>query len=202
MGSEVLCTVRSGGKESRGKALLETSEIVFRGDFRLKIPFSALRSTLAKDGELHLKWSEGDAVFELGERAAKWADKILHPKGTAEKLGIKPGQVVSVRAISDGPFLRDLQKQATKLSKTKLLKDSDLIFFGASESADLGSIGDLVPFLASAGALWIVYPKGKQEIRETDVLAAGRAAGLTDVKVVKFSESHTALKFVRPKSKR
>jgi len=202
VGSEILCTARSGGKTSRGKALLETSEIIFRGDFRLKIPFAALRSALAKNGELHLKWTEGDAVFELGDYAAKWADKILHPKSTTEKLGIKPVQVISVRAINDRTFLRDVQKQASAFSKTKPLKNSDLIFLGASESADLGGIGDLIPFLAPAGALWIVYPKGKKEIRETDVLAAGRAAGLTDVKVVKFSETHTALKFVRPKARR
>ncbi len=90
MGSEQLCTVRSGGKTSKGEALLEASEIIFRGDFRLKIPLSSLQSTVAKDGELRLKWADGSAIFELGDRAAKWADKILHPKSTAEKLGIKP----------------------------------------------------------------------------------------------------------------
>ena len=58
------------------------------------------------------------------------------------------------------------------------------------------------PSLAKSGALWIVYPKGKQEIKEVEVIEAGRAAGLVDVKVVKFSETHTALKFVRPKAKR
>ena len=50
--------------------------------------------------------------------------------------------------------------------------------------------------------LWIVYPKGRKEITERQVLDAGRAAGLVDVKVVSFSASHTALKFVRPKAKR
>jgi hypothetical protein len=191
--------VRSGGKTSQGKALLETSEIIFRGDFRLKIPFASLRSTVAKGGELHLQWQDGSAIFDLGERAAKWADKILHPKSVAEKLGIKPGQTVSVRAINEPTFLSDLQANASKFSKAKLLSDSDLIFFGASEAADLGGVTQLVPSLAPAGALWIVYPKGKQEIKEAQVFAAGKAAGLVDVKVVRFSETHTALKFVRRK---
>jgi hypothetical protein len=52
MGSELLCTVRSGGKTARGKALLETNEILFRGDFRLKVPFPSLTSVVARDGEL------------------------------------------------------------------------------------------------------------------------------------------------------
>lgn len=202
MGNELLCRVRSGGKTSEGKVLLETSEIVFRGDFRLKIPLTALTSTIAKNGELHLKWDDGAAIFELGERAAKWADKILHPKSTVEKLGVKPGLRVSVRAMKDAGFLRDLEAVAGKVSKTRLVDDSDLIFLGASEAADLGGVAEVAPSLAPAGALWIVYPKGKQEIKEAQVFAAGKAAGLVDVKVVKFSETHTALKFVRPKAKR
>ena len=202
MGSEQLCTVRTEGKTSKGKVLLETSEIVFRGDFRLTIPLASLQSTVAKDGELQLKWEGGSAIFELGERAAKWADKIIHPKSTVEKLGIKPGLTVSVRDIREAGFIRDVRASAKAFSSTKLLQDSDLIFMGASESADLGEVGDALPSLAKNGALWIVYPKGKQEIKEVQVIEAGRAAGLVDVKVVKFSETHTALKFVRPKANR
>lgn len=47
-------------------------------------------------------------------------------------------------------------------------------------------------------ALWMVYLKGQKAITEGDVLAAGRKAGWKDVKVVGFSETHTALKFVLP----
>ncbi len=202
MGSEQLCTVRSGGRTSPGKALLETSEIIFYGDFRLKIPIASLQSAVAMGGELHLTWKDGSAVFELGDRAETWADKILHPKGTAEKLGIRAGMTISVQAIRDPAFLRDLRVRAKTFSSSTLLEDSDLIFFGASEASDLGGVAELVPSLASAGALWIVYPKSNQEITQAQVFAAGKAAGLVDVKVVKFSETHTALKFVRPKNKR
>jgi hypothetical protein len=50
--------------------------------------------------------------------------------------------------------------------------------------------------------LWVVYAKGKKEITENDVLSRGRKAGLKDIKVVGFSSTHTALKFVRPVEKR
>jgi len=50
--------------------------------------------------------------------------------------------------------------------------------------------------------LWVVAPKGVKEITEADVLAGGRKAGLVDVKVVRFSETHTAHKFVIPKMRR
>jgi hypothetical protein len=52
------------------------------------------------------------------------------------------------------------------------------------------------------GALWIVRPKGRPEISERAVMAAGKAAGLVDVKVVSFSATHTAEKFVIPLAKR
>ena len=56
--------------------------------------------------------------------------------------------------------------------------------------------------MRGAAALWIVYPKGQKRITENDVLSAGRKVGLKDVKVVGFSATHTALKFVIPLSKR
>src|SRR5271166_518910 len=202
MERELLCSVRSGGKTVSGKALLETSEIIFRGDLRLKIPFASLKSVVAQDGELHLRWPEGSAVLELGDQAEKWAYKILHPKSTADKLGIKPGLTISAIAMSDDDVVRNLRTQAKSFSDARTLRNSDLIFLGANKTADLARVERLIQSLVRNGALWIVYPKGRQEITELQVLNAGRTAGLVDVKVVSFSATHTALKFVRPKAKR
>lgn len=202
MGRELFCNIRTGGKTTSAKALLETHEILVRGELRLKIPLASLKSVSAHDGELYLKWPEGSAILELGEHAATWAHKILHPKSTADKLRIKPGLIISAIAMRDGNFVNELRAVTQKLSNSRGLKNSDLIFVGAETVADLARVGRLADSLASAGALWIVYPKGKQEIKEQHVLDAGRQAGLFDVKVVSFSATHTALKFVRPKAKR
>jgi hypothetical protein len=202
MGHELLCTVRSGGKTASGKALLETSEIIFRGDCRLKIPFGSLSSVVAHDGELRLKWPDGSAVLELGKQAEKWTHKILHPKTTVEKLGIRQGLVISAVVMGDGDFVKDLRAQAKSFSDSKPLNDSDLIFFGSEKAAELVRAKKLAPSLSSAGGLWIVYPKGKREITQQQVMNSGKQAGLVDVKVVSFSATHTALKFVRPKAKR
>ena len=40
--------------------------------------------------------------------------------------------------------------------------------------------------------------RGRPEISERAVMAAGKAAGLVDVKAVSFSPTHTAEKFVIP----
>jgi hypothetical protein len=202
MGREKQCTVRSGGTQSDGKALLETNEIMFRGDFRLKIPLASLESVIARDGELHLRWAGNQAVFELGDEAEKWAHRILHPKTTADKLGIKAGLRISVLRLPNDGFLQDARNTAAAFAIGKVLRNSDIIFFGAEVVSDLAGVKKVVPSLASTGTLWIVYPKGRKEITELQVLNTGRDAGLVDTKVVGYSATHTALKFVRPKDTR
>ena len=202
MGNEAACKVTSGKKESKGKALLETSEILFRGDFRLKIPFATIKSAKAVDGELRLQTADGLAVFHLGPAAEKWCDKILHPKSRIEKLGVKPAAKVSLLGGFDAEFLKDVEALTKSVSKDKVVADSEWIFFAADSKEDLSALLKLSKSMKGAAALWIVYPKGQKQITELDVLAAGRKAGLKDVKVVGFSATHTALKFVIPLSHR
>jgi hypothetical protein len=202
MGNELSCSVRFGKQESEGKALLETSEILFRGEFRLKIPFSTIKSAKAVDGELRLHTAEGLAIFRIGPAAEKWRDKILHPKSRIEKLGVKPGARVSLLGEFEAEFLRELNSLTKSVSKGKAASDSELIFFAADSQADLGTLSKISRSMQGAAALWVVYPKGQKDITENDVLAAGRKAGLKDVKVVGFSSTHTALKFVIPLASR
>ena len=96
MGSEVKCAVRTNGKRAEGKALLETTEIIFRSDaLRLKIPFARMKSVKAVEGELRVQSPEGAVVFEVGPQAEKWAHKILNPKSRMEKLAVTEGAKVS-----------------------------------------------------------------------------------------------------------
>jgi hypothetical protein len=201
MGNEATCKVRFDNEESTGKALLETSEVIFRGDFRLKIAFREMKSVRAADGELLIEFHAGKAAFLLGPQAEKWAQKILHPKTPFEKVGVKPGQKVSAVGIADAGFLKRLKERAGRLTTGKPLKDCDVLFFGAESASELAKIKKLLPLLKKDGALWIVYPKGQKVITEGDVISAGRKAGLKDIKVVGFSETHTALKFVLPLAK-
>jgi len=202
VGNEVKCTVSSGEQKSEGRALLETSEILFRGDFRLKIPFSTIKSAKAVDGELRLQTAEGLAVFHLGAAAEKWCEKILHPKPRVEKLGVKPAARVSLLGGFDAGFLTEIGKLTKSVSEGKVAPDSEWIFFSADSKEDLGALSKISKSMKGAAALWIVYPKGQKRITENDVLAAGRKTGLKDVKVVGFSSTHTALKFVIPLSNR
>src|SRR3989442_1723596 len=135
MGNEANCKVRFGKQQSEGKALLETSEILFRGDL-------------------------------------------------------------------DTGFLTEIGKLTKSVSKSKVAAESECTFFAVDAKEDLGALSKISKSMKGAAALWIVYPKGQKHITENDVLAAGRKCGLKDVKVVGFSATHTALKFVIPISNR
>jgi hypothetical protein len=207
MGSAVKSRVRFGKQESEGKALLETSEIIFRGDFRLKIPFATIQTVKVMGDDLEVGTAEGVAIFELGAAtAAKWREKILHPKTRIEKLGIKSGTKVSLIGFEnqDDEFEKEIQSTKAVVTPTNQAppKDCDSIFLRIDTNKQLTLIAKIARGMLGAVVLWIIYPKGKQHITEADVLSAGRKAGLTDIKVVGFSATHTALKFVIPVSKR
>src|SRR6266403_1742760 len=210
VGNEVVCVVRFGKQKARGKALLETAEVIFRsedGALRLKLAFADLKSASAADGELRLETAEGPAIFQLGANAAKWCEKILHPKTRVEKLGIKANAAVSLMGDFDADFLTELRSVTKNVSiprdnRGKAGADAEWIFFSVDRSKDLSQVAKLAKSLKGAAGLWIVYPKGQKQITENDVLAAGRKCGLKDVKVVGFSTTHTALKFVIPLSDR
>ena len=202
MGNEATCMLKIGKQTTAGKALLETSELIFRpadGSPRVKIPFSSMKSVKAQDGQLRVETTNAVISFNVGIIAEKWRDKILHPKSRAEKLGITPSANVSLLGEFDEAFLKELRASAKAISKGKIAGNGELIFLSANLARDLTSaIGKAAKAMTGAAALWIVYPKGKKEITENDVLTAGRQAGLKDVKVVAFSPTHTALKFVIP----
>ena len=202
MGNELKCNVRFGKQESLGKALLETNEILFRGDFRLKIPFSTINSAKAVDGELRLQTAQGLAIFQLGTAAEKWCEKILHPKSRIERLGVKPGAKVSLVGEFGSEFLREVSGLTKSVTRGSATAGSDFIFFATGSKEDLGALSKISKSMQGAAALWVVYPKGMKHITENDVLASGRKCGLKDVKVIGFSATHTALKFVIPVARR
>ena len=202
MGLEAVCTVRSGKWESAGRALLETDELLFRGEFRLKIPLAEIRDARAKGSELTVRWSEGRAVFEIGDSAAKWADRISNPRSRIDKLDVKPGKRVAVLGITDRSFLAELRARVPKFSTGRVAAGTDLVLFGASRESSLARLGKLRDTIAPNGAIWVIWPKGRADIHEDRVRGAALKTGLVDIKVMRFSETHGALKLVIPVANR
>ncbi len=199
MGTEAHCTISVKGKIVRGKARLETDVLQLRGaGLKLDVPFKQMKSVRAAAGALSFNGPDGVVTLDLGPDASKWAGKILHPPSRLAKIGVKPDWRVATLGIEDQDFLAELEDAAAFLSIGRTVKNCDAIFFGATAAPQLGRLPVLRKSLKPNGALWVIRPKGRPEISESAVMAAGKAAGLVDVKVVSFSATHTAEKFVIP----
>jgi hypothetical protein len=202
MGLEARCQARMGRQASMGKARLEERDLVFRGDFKVTVPLAELRRVEVRSGGLHLEWADGKVVLDLGEQAARWADKIQHPPSLLDKLGVKPSARVSVIGLADEGFLAQLRARSSDVTVGRARPGSQIVLVAMSSRADLPRLTKLRAAIDKGGAVWVVWPKGRQEFREDDVRAYGPTAGLVDVKVARFSETLSALKMVIPRAQR
>jgi hypothetical protein len=202
MGQEAHCTVRLGDLVASGKALLETDELLFRGELRLKISFATISAVAASDGDLAITYPGGQATFELGPKAVQWAERIRHPTTLLDKLGVKPDTRLATIGLSEPTILAELAAQ-TGLIQDDDLSAAELILLELTDTSDLDQLHALQAAMPRQSAIWAIYPKGKSApVREADVMAAARAAGLVDVKTARVSASHTALKFMIPRAVR
>jgi hypothetical protein len=197
MGLDTRCSATFNKQTSVGRAQLETDHLLFRGDFRVKLALTAITGLSTKDGVLSLKSAEGTLALALGPAAEKWAAKIGSPKSRVDKLGVKPGARVSVVGFTDTGFVAELTTAGADVS-SRVRTQSDQIYVAIESSKDLVRFAALLPSLAPNGAIWAIRRKGVADASEAATMAAGKAAGLVDVKVTRFSETHTAEKFVRP----
>lgn len=184
------------GRRETGRLQYEPPKLIFRGAERRVFEGEGLAGVRAEDRELVLA---GGARFRLPNPAASWAEAILHPKGRLDKLGVKTGQRVAIVNLDDPAFAAELA------ARTPLADNDggplDVVFYGADSAEALAGVAALVPRIAPKGALWVVSLKGKlARLKDIEVMAAARPFGLVGVKVCAFSETRTALKFVRRKS--
>lgn len=201
MGNEAKCLVSLDGESAEARALLETDELIVRAPFRVKVPFREMKSVDADDERLRIRWDSHELSLTIGLEARKWAEKIRNPKTLAQKLGIKPGQKISIAGKLEKTFVDELKRHGATVS-AKLHADSDIIFATIQSRGELDRLVGIKDWLTADGAVWVVRPKGTGAITDRDVMAAAKSAGLVDVKVARFSETHTAEKFVIPVANR
>ena len=121
-----------------------------------------------------------------------------------DKLGVKDGTRV---AVLDPDHLLDGDEEFAAALDARDVDvvaagPADLVVWAVDEPADLARLPALIDWIHPAGALWAVWAKGRKELNENHVRDAAIDAGLVDVKVVRFSDTHSALKLVVPKAKR
>ena len=102
---------------------------------------------------------------------------------------------MAVIGLEDPGFLTLLAVRTADFTK-RLRPDCDVILLGVEKTSALGKIKATAARMKPSGGLWIVYPKGRKDITQAQVMEAGLAAGLVDNKVCSFSATLTALRFV------
>jgi hypothetical protein len=162
------------------------------------VPLKSITSVAVRDGALHVRHAAGEAVLELGATAQKWADAIANPRSLLDKLGVKPDSRIVLLGVTDDTFIEDVSRRAEVATAMKVVPQADVVFVWTDDKKDLTRVAAVAEKLGDTAGLWVIAPKGQKHITEMDVLNAGRSAGLTDVKVARFSDTHTAHKFVKP----
>jgi hypothetical protein len=165
----------------------------------VKIPFAGLTKVNVTGGRLSLTNGDGTVTLDLGDKAEKWAEKIRNPRSLLDKLGVKPGMRLAVVGLNDSRFEEQLRERCNDVTIGKPLRDTHIVFFAAESQKELDRLATLKKSLIPAGAIWVVHRKGKEgKLKDVEVFAAAKQAGLVDNKVASFSETHTAERLVIP----
>jgi len=131
------------------------------------------------------------------KKKAAFDKDVRYPRSRIEKLGVKPGARVAVLGVEDAAFLEELKAQGA-VASARVKGGLDLVFVGMTATRDLPRLEKLREAVRPAGAVWVIWPKGRREFREDDIRGFGPQAGLVDVKVMAFSDTLSALKMVIP----
>jgi hypothetical protein len=209
MGYETKCRARvddrSGHvREADATVLLETDELVVRGEARVKIPRTSIERVTVRAGVLTVTSPTAVVSLTLGaDAAAKWRAKIEEPpKRLIDKLDIRSGAKVWLLAVDDETLMTQLAERTENVSSGKSAKACDVVFVGVEAERDLARIARAVDATVPSGAVWVIHRKGPTGVADTTIFGKAKELGLVYTKVARVSETHTAEKLVRPRDKR
>ena len=208
MGYETKCRVRvtepGGTREADATVLLETDELVVRGEARIRIKRDDIRQITRRDGTITVASPTATLTLILGEpAAARWEKKIAEPpKQLIDKLDVKPGASVVLIGSHDASLVAQLAQRTTNVSRSPNAKQRDVAFVAVGSKRDLDRIKRASTAIADDGSIWVVHPKGPNGVADTAIFSKAKELGLTYTKVARVSDQLTAEKLVRPVAKR
>ena len=177
--------------------MLDDEGVIFHGkDERVVVRFVDSREAIVEGDWLIF----GPLELELGAKnATKWAKAISTPKSILEKLGVKSGQTAVLLGEYPHEFEDDLRRKGLITTNRPTRALPELVFLFLTSSKQLTRL----PPIADTGVLWMIRGKGKTApVTEAQSRASALAAGLADIKVIAFSPTHSAEKYVVPVAKR
>jgi len=209
MGYETKCRVRVDDRagtvrDAQATVLLETDELIVRGDARVKIPRALIESVSARAGIVTISSPAAIVSLSLDEKsAAAWRKRLEEPpKRLIDKLDVKSDAKVWLLHVKDETLTAQVAERTTNVVRGSNASKCDVVFVGVETLADLGRIERALAGIHDAGAIWVIHPKGVNGVADTAIFAKAKTLGLTYVKVARVSETHTAEKLVRPVASR
>jgi hypothetical protein len=195
MGREAICECDWAGTTATAKVLLESTDLILRGDIRKRVPISKLRNVETHSGWLRFNVGRDRVQILLGTpRAEKWATAIKTPPPTlARKLGITNKSIVRIIGDISDESLKEALAQAAQISA----KNPDLIVASIDTPESLNAtLRAAKSQLAQSIPIWLVYPKGPgHALNESAIRSLLRTSGMMDTKVASVSSRLTALRF-------
>ena len=195
MGRETNCKCDWAGTTGKVKVLLESGELILRGDIRQRVPIRSLQNVEAKSGRLIFNSGGNRVQLFLGALMAdKWAEAIKKPPPTlARKLGINDKTVVRVIGSVTDEALNEALRESSQISE----KNPDLIVACVDTSESLAAaLRAAKSQLLKSTPIWMIYPKGPgHPLNEAAIRALLRSSGMIDTKVASVSNWLTALRF-------
>jgi hypothetical protein len=205
MGYETKCRTRVTGtdgkvREADSTVLLETDELIVRGEARIKIPRADIAQVTTRGGTLTIKTPVGTVTMTLTpDMAAKWAKKIQEPpKRLIDKLDVKPDAKVWLFGVDDETLIAQVGERTSHALTGTSAAACDVVFVGVETDEQLSRIERALKATNEDGSIWVVHRKGPSGIADTTIFAKAKELGLTYTKVARVSETHTAEKLVRP----
>jgi len=200
MGREAVCTCDWAGTVAEVKALLESSEMILRGDIRRRVAFSEIEHVKVRADSLCFKVGRENVELVLGASAAeKWAATLTSPPPSlAKKLGITNKTVVHAMGNCGDENLKSALAEAAQISS----KGADLIVAYVDTPESLRAALDETKAAVLEGVpIWMVYAKGPgHALNEAAIRSLLRGHGMMDTKVASVSSALTGLRFNARKS--
>ena len=195
MGREAACTCDWAGTVAEVKALLETNELILRGEIRRRVPFSEMQRVKVQADCLCFRVGREAVQLVLGaSAAAKWAAIITSPPPSlARKLGITEKTVVRTIGVVENDELNTALAEAVRIAE----KGADLIVACVdSPEALRAAFKQARSALVKGVPIWMVYAKGPgHPLNEEAIRDFLRGNGMMDTKVASVSNRQTALRF-------
>jgi len=113
-----------------------------------------------------------------------------------DRLGVRAGMRVALLGVDDVELRRVAAGRTSRVTTMAPRGPVDLIVYQADTIFALRRLGEFAQAITPAGALWVLWPRGQEQIKQAHVQRAGLGAGLVDTKITSVSERLSGLKFV------